>query len=167
MKVLWRVFLWEIDGGFFFMAFLRCIFEVYVCERRIWVDAFTCCAKNNRICKKKINKVFYSNLMSLLFFLWLRAFIKCGYMTKKRGLLDFLGSFTKCRRELSLGTKNEIALALWNGYTSVHLPSDSTGAHLSQSWKSLLLKWHCLLTARLGTRNQIWVWLTYSIVPWF
>lgn len=116
---------------------------------------------------KKKNKVFYSNLMSLLFCLWLRAFIKCGYMTKKRGLLDFLGSFTKCRRELSLGTKNEIALALWNGYTSVHLPSDSTGAHLSQSWKSLLLKWHCLLTARLGTRNQIWVWLTYSIVPWF
>ena len=166
MKVLRRVFLWEIDGVLFFSWHSWDVHLKCMCVREGFGPMHLHVVQKITAFVKKIK---YSILIWCLFcfFLWLCAFIKCGYTIKKRALLDVPGPFTKCRRELSLGTKNEIALALWNGYTSVHLPSDSTGAHLSQSWKSLLLKWHCLLTARLGTQNQIWVWLTYSIVPWF
>lgn len=65
--------------------------------------------------------------------LQLFAFIDCVCLT-----------FSDCSQRAAFRDQNkkqknnEMAQALWNGYTSVHLPSDSTGAHLRQSWKSLV-----------------------------
>lgn len=44
-----------------------------------------------------------------------------------------LGLFIKCSVALPSGNNNETARALWNGYTSVRVPSDSSGPHISQS----------------------------------
>lgn len=67
-------------------------------------------------------------MTSYLFPLLLFAFIECVCL-----------KFSDCsQRAVFRDPKNETAQALWNGYTSVHLPSDSTGAHLRQSWKSLV-----------------------------
>lgn len=64
-------------------------------------------------------------MTSYLFPLLLFAFIECVCLT-----------FSDCSQRAAFkDPKNETAQALWNGYTSVHLPSDSTGAHLRQSWR--------------------------------